>query len=119
MDHSTEQIKSAMTSKEIACETPSCSSEHLPPALAPNESSPRSALFIKSIKTDAVEVTFKEYENELQMPDIMRVIQRELSEPYSIYTYRYFIHNWPKLCFLAMDGNNCIGAIVCKVLICN
>lgn len=75
----------------------------------------QSALSIKSIKTDAVEITFKEYESELQMPDIMRVIQRELSEPYSIYTYRYFIHNWPKLCFLAMDGDNCIGAIVCKL----
>lgn len=78
-------------------------------------SSMQSALSIKSIKTDTVEITFKEYENELQMPDIMRVIQRELSEPYSIYTYRYFIHNWPKLCFLAMDGDNCIGAIVCKL----
>lgn len=41
------------------------------------------------------------YESELQMPDIMRLITKDLSEPYSIYTYRYFIHNWPKLCFLA------------------
>ena len=40
------------------------------------------------------------YESELQMPDIMRLITKDLSEPYSIYTYRYFIHNWPKLCFL-------------------
>jgi len=49
------------------------------------------------------------------MPDIMRLIQKDLSEPYSIYTYRYFIHNWPKLCFLAMDGEKCVGAIVCKL----
>ena len=40
------------------------------------------------------------YESEEQMPDIMRLITKDLSEPYSIYTYRYFIHNWPKLCFL-------------------
>ena len=40
------------------------------------------------------------YENELQMPCIMRLIQKDLSEPYSIYTYRYFIHNWPHLCFM-------------------
>ena len=40
------------------------------------------------------------YDSELQMPDIMRLITKDLSEPYSIYTYRYFIHNWPKLCFL-------------------
>ena len=46
------------------------------------------------------EVEYKVYENELQMPDIMRLIQKDLSEPYSIYTYRYFIHNWPHLCFM-------------------
>lgn len=47
---------------------------------------------------DGIEYTV--YESELQMPDIMRLITKDLSEPYSIYTYRYFIHNWPKLCFL-------------------
>ncbi|KAK7473679.1 hypothetical protein BaRGS_00035076 [Batillaria attramentaria] len=55
------------------------------------------------------------YESEEQMPDIIRLITKDLSEPYSIYTYRYFIHNWPKLCFLAMDGDQCVGAIVCKL----
>ena len=40
------------------------------------------------------------YESEAQMPNIMSLITKDLSEPYSIYTYRYFIHNWPKLCFL-------------------
>jgi hypothetical protein len=60
-------------------------------------------------------IRFVSYESELQMPDIMSLIQKDLSEPYSIYTYRYFIHNWPKLCFLAMDGSRCVGAIVCKL----
>ncbi|XP_055315825.1 N-alpha-acetyltransferase 30 [Sitodiplosis mosellana] len=128
-----EQTEAATTSKDISAETPSCSSHqqqqqqqqhysNLPSTSTshPSEctlpsSLPRTALSVKSIKTSTVEVTFKEYESELQMPDIMRVIQRELSEPYSIYTYRYFIHNWPKLCFLAMDGDSCIGAIVCKL----
>lgn len=40
------------------------------------------------------------YESERQMQSIMQLITKDLSEPYSIYTYRYFIHNWPKLCFL-------------------
>lgn len=61
------------------------------------------------------DIVYKVYESELQMPDIMRLIQKDLSEPYSIYTYRYFIHNWPKLCFLAMHGTTCVGAIVCKL----
>lgn len=45
-------------------------------------------------------IEYVSYTSELQMPDIMKLIQKDLSEPYSIYTYRYFIHNWPKLCFL-------------------
>ncbi|KAG8449414.1 hypothetical protein GDO86_016167 [Hymenochirus boettgeri] len=60
-------------------------------------------------------IRYVRYESELQMPDIMRLITRDLSEPYSIYTYRYFIHNWPQLCFLAMVGEECVGAIVCKL----
>lgn len=61
------------------------------------------------------EIQIISYESELQMPEIMRLIQKDLSEPYSIYTYRYFIHNWPKLCFLATHEGKYIGAIVCKL----
>ncbi|KAG9344818.1 hypothetical protein JZ751_010506 [Albula glossodonta] len=60
-------------------------------------------------------IQYVRYESELQMPDIMRLITKDLSEPYSIYTYRYFIHNWPQLCFLAMVRQECVGAIVCKL----
>ncbi|GAB1597733.1 N-alpha-acetyltransferase 30-like [Argonauta hians] len=61
------------------------------------------------------QLEYRVYQCELQMADIMRLITKDLSEPYSIYTYRYFIHNWPKLCFLCMDGSKCVGAIVCKL----
>lgn len=60
-------------------------------------------------------IDYREYESELQMPSIMALIQKDLSEPYSIYTYRYFIHNWPRLCFLALHEGRCVGAIVCKL----
>lgn len=50
-------------------------------------------------------IVYVNYESERQMPDIMRLIQKDLSEPYSIYTYRYFIHNWPHLCFLVSLHN--------------
>ncbi|XP_066145371.1 N-alpha-acetyltransferase 30 [Euwallacea fornicatus] len=65
--------------------------------------------------SDFKKIDFVPYESELQMPMIMKIIQKDLSEPYSIYTYRYFIHNWPKLCFLAMCDGQCVGAIVCKL----
>ena len=62
-----------------------------------------------------IEISYIQYKDETQMPLIMRLIQKDLSEPYSIYTYRYFIHNWPHLCYLAMAGPVCVGAIVCKL----
>lgn len=67
------------------------------------------------VKEPQDEIDIISYESELQMPEIMRLIQKDLSEPYSIYTYRYFIHNWPKLCFLATYEGKYIGAIVCKL----
>lgn len=54
----------------------------------------------ESGKEDQSSIKYVVYESEVQMPDIIRLITKDLSEPYSIYTYRYFIHNWPKLCLL-------------------
>lgn len=48
-------------------------------------------------------IRYVNYQSEAQMPDIMQLIQKDLSEPYSVYTYRYFINNWSKLCFLVSD----------------
>merc|ERR1712179_104189 len=64
---------------------------------------------------DSKPIDYIQYSDETQMPLIMRLIQKDLSEPYSIYTYRYFIHNWPHLCFMAKVGEECVGAIVCKL----
>ncbi|CAF4593827.1 unnamed protein product, partial [Rotaria magnacalcarata] len=51
------------------------------------------------------------------MSSVISLISSTLSEPYSIYTYRYFIHNWPDLCILCSDrqSNDLIGAIVSKL----
>ncbi|PRW59895.1 N-terminal acetyltransferase complex C component MAK3 [Chlorella sorokiniana] len=45
----------------------------------------------------------------------MRLIDNELSEPYSIFTYRYFLHSWPHLCFLVFKGDHCFGTVVAKM----
>lgn len=72
------------------------------------------------------------------------LITKDLSEPYSIYTYRYFLHTWPQLSFLVwaarfevsrgrhgglanslavkvvyklqvLDKDECVGCVVCKL----
>lgn len=59
--------------------------------------------------------TFCEFEDESQLKVIQSMIDKELSEPYSIYTYRYFVYNWPDLCLFAMDGDRYVGVIVSKL----
>lgn len=48
--------------------------------------------------------------------ELKRLIDADLSEPYSIYVYRYFLNQWPELTFLAFDGDGDkpIGCIVGK-----
>ncbi|OQR78728.1 acyltransfersase-like [Tropilaelaps mercedesae] len=82
---------------------------------APTERPPVSPPPYPAMPFNVDGIKYIAYESELQMPAMMELFQKDLSEPYSIYTYRYFIHNWPKLCFLAMDEDTCVGAIVCKL----
>ncbi|KAH8823846.1 acyl-CoA N-acyltransferase [Flagelloscypha sp. PMI_526] len=55
---------------------------------------------------------------ESDLPHVMSLVQSELSEPYVIYTFRYFLYQWPHLAFLAYpddpNDHRPIGAIVCK-----
>lgn len=34
------------------------------------------------------------------LPAIRALISKDLSEPYSIYVYRYFLYQWAHLCYL-------------------
>eukprot|EP00252_Welwitschia_mirabilis_P015963 TRINITY_DN35392_c0_g1_i1.p1 TRINITY_DN35392_c0_g1~~TRINITY_DN35392_c0_g1_i1.p1 ORF type:complete len:212 (-),score=31.80 TRINITY_DN35392_c0_g1_i1:259-894(-) len=82
--------------------------------MASEENPPASA----QENTEAVsssDIEYKCYEGEEQLPIIMDIIDRELSEPYSIFTYRYFLTKWPKLCFLAFHKDKCVGTVVCKM----
>jgi peptide alpha-N-acetyltransferase len=53
-----------------------------------------------TISKNIPNIQYSEYQSELQLKNIIHLIENDLSEPYSVYTYRYFIHNWPNLCFL-------------------
>lgn len=61
------------------------------------------------------ELEFRAYRDEGDLQGIMALISADLSEPYSIFTYRYFIHQWPELSFVALHAGRIIGTIVCKM----
>ncbi|RAL53895.1 unnamed protein product [Cuscuta campestris] len=64
---------------------------------------------------DASEIEYVSYGGEHHLPLIMNLVDEELSEPYSIFTYRYFVYQWPHLCFLAFYKGQCVGTVVCKM----
>ena len=61
--------------------------------------------------------TFVDYRDESQLHHVDQLVALDLSEPYSIFTYRYFLHRFPDLCILAVDdtsGEVC-GCVVGKI----
>ncbi|KAH7118906.1 GNAT family N-acetyltransferase [Dendryphion nanum] len=65
------------------------------------------------------ELQYVQYEGdkeETYLPAIRQLISKDLSEPYSIYVYRYFLYQWGDLCFMALDpSNSLVGVVVCKL----
>ncbi|VDN08642.1 unnamed protein product [Dibothriocephalus latus] len=80
--------------------------------LGGGDGSSRKPLFVDTENN----ITFRQYKSENDLESIVPLISKDLSEPYSLYTYRYFIYNWPRLCLLAVnESGTCVGAIVCKL----
>ncbi|KAJ4383554.1 hypothetical protein N0V86_001608 [Didymella sp. IMI 355093] len=74
---------------------------------------------INAAPNEATELSYVQYETgkeEEYLPSIRQLIGRDLSEPYSIYVYRYFLYQWGDLCFMALDNDsNLIGVVISKL----
>lgn len=56
-----------------------------------------------SEKLPPTNIRYIQYTSEKEsayLPSIRQLISKDLSEPYSIYVYRYFLYEWPDLCFI-------------------
>ncbi|KAL4534884.1 hypothetical protein Ndes2526B_g05809 [Nannochloris sp. 'desiccata'] len=71
----------------------------------------------KRATIDKNTVTYRQYKDESEIGVVIDLIGNELSEPYSIFTYRYFLRQWPFLCYLAIDPTTqrCFGCVVSKM----
>lgn len=59
-----------------------------------------------SLKPDETGLIYLPYSVDQEtryLPSIRALISNDLSEPYSIYVYRYFLNQWPHLCFMGLD----------------
>jgi peptide alpha-N-acetyltransferase len=58
---------------------------------------------ISKVEFNDSEIEYISYGGEHHLPLIMNLVDEELSEPYSIFTYRYFVYLWPHLSFLVIN----------------
>lgn len=56
----------------------------------------------ESNQTVSDNITYIQYTSETQLAWIEDMMKKDLSEPYSVFTYRYFLNNWPDLCWLVL-----------------
>ncbi|GAA6010803.1 hypothetical protein JCM11491_002953 [Sporobolomyces phaffii] len=66
-------------------------------------------------QAETAEITYRAYRGEQDLEHIVGLVDDELSEPYNLYTYRYFLDQWPHLCFFAFSGSTPLGVIISKV----
>jgi peptide alpha-N-acetyltransferase len=48
-------------------------------------------------------ITYEPYTSESQLPYVASLVETELSEPYVVYTYRYFLHQWSASLYLLLQ----------------
>jgi hypothetical protein len=57
----------------------------------------------QNVQTTPPGIHYAQYETAKEaeyLPQIRQLISSDLSEPYSIYVYRYFLYQWADLCFM-------------------
>lgn len=62
------------------------------------------------------QLRFSTYASEESLASIIALVQKDLSEPYSVFTYRYFVNIWPTLCEMVHnEDGDLVGVVVCKM----
>ncbi len=75
---------------------------------------------VETVFADNLRITTEPYRGETHLATIIDLVAQDLSEPYSIFTYRYFLNQWPQLCFVtfahdpAANEPTVVGVIICK-----
>lgn len=54
-------------------------------------------------------------EEEKYLPTIRELISKDLSEPYSIYVYRYFLYQWGDLCYMVCMLYGILGTSLANI----
>lgn len=74
----------------------------------------RTASAVEVDATKSLMVTYDGYHSGY-LHQIISLIEKDLSEPYSIFTYHYFVQEHPHLCRTAWNEGKLVGVIIGKI----
>lgn len=66
------------------------------------------------VKLNKGDIIYRQFELKDDITKLIKLIEPELSEPYSIFLYRHFINDYPELTIIATYKEEMIGCIVGK-----
>eukprot|EP00127_Corallochytrium_limacisporum_P006839 Clim_evm54s236 gene=Clim_evmTU54s236 len=55
------------------------------------------------------------YQAARDLKAMMNLVVKDLSEPYTVYTYRFFINNWPEYTWIARYDGEVVGCVISKM----
>jgi len=61
------------------------------------------------------DIVYETYKCEEELAELTALVDKELSEPYSVFTYRFFVNYWPKLTIIARFKGVAVGVIMAKI----
>ena len=61
------------------------------------------------------DIKYRQFEIKDGVTTLIKMIENELSEPYSIFLYRHFVNDYPELTIVATYKEEMIGCIVGKI----
>ena len=63
------------------------------------------------------DLIYTQFQDEHELNRMLELIEGDLSEPYSVYTYRFFLKSWPRLCFNCKDKETgqIVGTVIGKI----
>ncbi|KAJ2896293.1 hypothetical protein MKZ38_005695 [Zalerion maritima] len=113
---SSQEVELAAPGPVADKDDPTAMTEPVPAPASATDSTPNP----KQVAAKADDLKYIQYSHQLEaqyLPEIRALISKDLSEPYSIYVYRYFLYQWGHLCYMALDPttSSLIGVVVCKL----
>lgn len=57
-------------------------------------------------------INYSFYSGEHELLEIKSLVEKDLSEPYSIFVYRFFLVNNPELCIIARHQHRMVGVVI-------